>query len=480
MEIGIRGNILNLIKSMYENLEACVRVNTKLTDWFSVKSGVRQGDNLAPTLFAIFVNDIAANINDLNLGVPILNGERLSILKYADDIVLIAETADDLQIMLNKLSNWTKQWRLSVNIDKTKVMHCRKQSKTLTDFHFRFDDKEIGVTKCYRYLGIDITDTLTFTVCAKNLHDAGSRSLGALVSKYYANKGLDFKTYEKIYFSTVVPITDYAAGVWGFKAYDEHDKLQKRAIRTFLGLGKTTCLLAMEAEIGWMLPRHRRYCDIIRLWHRLANMDANRLTHKVFLWDLHMTDRYRNTWCGDVRTIFQDCDMINFFNIELSKTTSLKNIVEKVRLKLKYIREHQWNESVLQSAKLRTYRTFKSAIFKERYVDRFLSIQQRSALARVRCGSFPLAIELGRYRRPAIPLEQRICRVCNNGLIENETHFLVQCSKYTDIRNNLLGPVDINDASDEFIRLMKETDPKTLSNYINAAYEIRNVTLASK
>ena len=60
------------------------------------------------------------------------------------------------------------------------------------------------------------------------------------------------------------------------------------------------------------------------------------------------------------------------------------------------------------------------------------------------------------------------------------THFLVQCSKYTDIRNNLLGPVDINDASDEFIRHMKETDPKTLSNYIIAAYELRNVTLASK
>ena len=80
----------------------------------------------------------------------------------------------------------------------------------------------------------------------------------------------------------------------------------------------------------------------------------------------------------------------------------------------------------------------------------------------------------------AIPLEQRICRVCNNGLIENETHFLVQGSKYTDIRNNLLGSFNINDASDEFIKLMKETDPKILSNYIIAACELRNVTLASK
>ena len=293
MNIGIHGNILNLIKSMYENLEACVRVNGQLTDWFSVESGVRQGDNLAPTLFAVFVNDIAADINGLNLGLPILNDECLSILKYADDIVLLAESAEDLQSMLNELSKWTKHWRLSVNIEKTKVMHCRKQSKAVTNFHLSFDDSEVGITKCYRYLRLNITDTLTFTVCAKNLHDAGSLSLGALTAKYYTNKGLDFKTFEKIYFSTVVPITDYAAGIWGFKAYDEHDKLQNRAIRTFLGLGKSTCLLAMEAETGWPSPRYRRYCEIVRLWHRLVNMDTYRLTHKVFQWDLDLTERYR-------------------------------------------------------------------------------------------------------------------------------------------------------------------------------------------
>ena len=63
--------------------------------------------------------------------------------------------------------------------------------------------------------------------------------------------------------STVVPMTDYAAGVWGFKAYDEHDKLLIRAIRTFLGIGKSTCLLTMEAGTGWLSPRYRRYCEII-------------------------------------------------------------------------------------------------------------------------------------------------------------------------------------------------------------------------
>ena len=43
---------------MYSDLKSSVRVNNVLTDWFSVENGVRQGDNFAPTLLALFVNDL--------------------------------------------------------------------------------------------------------------------------------------------------------------------------------------------------------------------------------------------------------------------------------------------------------------------------------------------------------------------------------------------------------------------------------------
>lgn len=93
----------NIIKPLYENVEAGVRINYNLTEWFSVDSCVRQGDNLAPTIFAIFGIDITHDINSLGLGVELLEGDRVSILKYADDIVLIADSAEDLQTMLDTL-----------------------------------------------------------------------------------------------------------------------------------------------------------------------------------------------------------------------------------------------------------------------------------------------------------------------------------------------------------------------------------------
>ena len=58
-------------------------MNNRLTDWFSVYSGVRH--NLGPTLFAIYVHDVITCINQLNVGVPISEKDSISVLLYADD-----------------------------------------------------------------------------------------------------------------------------------------------------------------------------------------------------------------------------------------------------------------------------------------------------------------------------------------------------------------------------------------------------------
>ena len=107
-------------------------------------------------LFAIFINDIAGEINKLGLGVPLSDGDRLSMLMYADDLVLIASSPKDLQCMLNTLYNRTIKWRLSINIEKTKVMHCRKQRNKNTDFTFQLGDYDVKTVGSYRYLGLDI------------------------------------------------------------------------------------------------------------------------------------------------------------------------------------------------------------------------------------------------------------------------------------------------------------------------------------
>ncbi len=55
----------------------------------------------------------------------------------------------------------------------------------------------------------------------------------------------------------------------------------------------------------------------------------------------------------------------------------------------------------------------------------------------LRAGCLPLEIERGRFCKPCIPLNERLCSLCNLHLVEDEEHFITKCSLYVDLRNEL-------------------------------------------
>ena len=121
LNYNIEGKIYNAIKALYVQTFSCVEINGHFTDWFQTFVGVRQGDNLSPTLFNIFLNDLAYEIQSLNLGVKFGN-LKVSMLLYADDIVLIAGSESNLQKMLDHVSVWCKKWQLRINPNKTQIV----------------------------------------------------------------------------------------------------------------------------------------------------------------------------------------------------------------------------------------------------------------------------------------------------------------------------------------------------------------------
>ena len=79
-------------------------------------------------------NDLANELNQHGLGIHVGN-VNFSILMFADDIVLMSENEHNLQRMLNIVYDWCHKWRLSVNRDKTKIVHfrkCRKEEPSMT------------------------------------------------------------------------------------------------------------------------------------------------------------------------------------------------------------------------------------------------------------------------------------------------------------------------------------------------------------
>ena len=96
----------------------------------------------------------------------------------------------------------------------------------------------------------------------------------------------------------------------------------------------------------------------------------------------------------------------------------------------------RWYGYINQSAKLSTYKTFKTQFRFEKYLSCVYTEKHRVALSRLRCSAHKLMIEEGRYRN--IDRNLRICQFCNMNSVEAQYHFLLVCPTYREIRNSCL------------------------------------------
>ena len=115
--------IVHVIQVIYQNARSQVRVNNLFSDVFDVQVGVHQGSVLSPLLFIIVLEALS---REFCISCP-------WELLYTDDLVLIADTMDEL---LSKLANWKKHLEakgLRVNMGKTKIMISGKNLHSLRD-----------------------------------------------------------------------------------------------------------------------------------------------------------------------------------------------------------------------------------------------------------------------------------------------------------------------------------------------------------
>ena len=142
---------------MYENTTATVMTPEGETDFLKIKTGVLQGDPLAPFLF-IVVLDYALRTSLLQSdGITLkrrrsrrVPAERLPDLDYADDIALLEDTILAAQNLLLKVEKACQDVGLFLNAPKTKYMHLNPSTDTKL---YSSDGSEIERVDDFEYLG---------------------------------------------------------------------------------------------------------------------------------------------------------------------------------------------------------------------------------------------------------------------------------------------------------------------------------------
>ena len=208
---------------MYANPRARIILNDHETDYFECPIGVKQGDCISATLFAIFINDLGEEIKNSGVGLKLnLSDENLdqsilvNILMYADDLVLLSENEADMQFLLYMVEIWCAKWRLEVNLSKTNIMHVRNPRRNRSIFMFMFNKRCVEYCMTYKYLGVTINEFLNFNFTANCQSESAGRALGAIITKTIKNGGLPYRIYTTLFDSCCASITDYGAEIWGF------------------------------------------------------------------------------------------------------------------------------------------------------------------------------------------------------------------------------------------------------------------------
>ena len=128
-----------LIKSMYTELQAAVKLPNGVTPHFSSLIGVRQGCNLSPMLFNLFVIDIFYLFDNANCDPVKLHTKLIHCRMYADDLLILSATENGLTESLERLSNYAKKWKLKISAKKTKIIVLNKAGKII-NVKLRMDD----------------------------------------------------------------------------------------------------------------------------------------------------------------------------------------------------------------------------------------------------------------------------------------------------------------------------------------------------
>ena len=450
--LGIGGNFYQIIKNMYSGkCQTYVKTQEGISKPFVTKVGIKQGDNLSPTLFNIFIDDIVSYFHSSEKHNVNLNGTDVKCLMYADDLIILASSHTQLQQYLNNLNTYCMDWGLSINTKKTKIMIFQKRNR---DDHctFHFGNKPLEIVQLYKYLGITFQQNGRFKHAMEDLKNRSNKAMFKLSSILENASVRDSKLWLKMFDCTLRPILTYGCQVWSqemlhvlskpkLSLHDNFpfEKLHYRYVTYLLGVNRHTHSLTARAEVGRYPLSIYMFSQTIKYWASTLGQQG-KLAHAALMEDIKLHVAGHGTLTSIVHFIYKsayDQDVLTHYDPHVSRPNQLKLKCEKY-LQGQYqtcFYDQQNRDEV--SHRLKSYIDIKQDYTTETYLLLRMPLNITRPISRLRLSDHDLHVETGRYNKPKkTPFENRTCLHCRT-TIEDQLHFMTTCPLYDKDRQEL-------------------------------------------
>lgn len=276
---GVPQTYINTLTNAYTGGTAQIRTD-KTSGTIEIERGVRQGDTLSPILFTAALEEIFKRAELHRMGVNI-NGEKLSNLRFADDIVLFSNSEEELGKMLEALNREGKKDGMRMNKKKTKVM-CNSEGQKMQRNGIEIDNEIIEEVNEYIYLGQLIRSENDINKEVDRRITAGWQRFGQY-SEFMRKKSIPLSLKRRIMDGVILPAMTYGAETWTLtKRQKEKLAVAQRSMeRAMLGITrrdrwrnedirartKVTDIIEKAEKLKWQWAGHVARMDTVK-WAR--------------------------------------------------------------------------------------------------------------------------------------------------------------------------------------------------------------------
>ena len=169
-------------------------------------------------------------------------------------------------------------------------------------------------------------------------------------------------------------------------------------------------------------------------------MQNNRYPKNCYKMLKSLDEAGRHTWASDVKKLLFKYGYGFVWIAQEVEYIYINIFISQVKQRLTDCLKQNWHASIDESSRCDSYKLFKTLLNPERYLSIDMPFLHKKAMARFRCSSHKLKIEVGRHHN--IERENRFCLYCQNienrYILEDEYHVFFHCPRYMDLRQFLL------------------------------------------
>ena len=326
-------------------------------------------------------------------------------------------------------------------------MIFNRQGSLIKKYKFLFNSTAIESINEYKYLGFLFSNSTSTEKGISNLINQAQKAWFSI--RYYLSSSnqKNINTYLTLFDTQIKPIILYACEAWSETIKGNIDdatlltknKLEQFQIKIFknlLGVSRTTSNISILLELGRYPITSYMHYQTIKYFARLSSMKDDRLLHEAYNYEKEKIQSGEKGFISYITNTLNRIGMTNIWieqfdhdnNKQLIKPTINKSILKRFHV----IFTQNTLANIQNNNKLIFLHSLKDTYTMENYL-KINDYQNRKAISKLRTSSHRLTIETGRWTN--IIRENRICTQCGQNKVEDEYHFLFDCSKHTIERN---------------------------------------------